>query len=103
MGWLAGGPAKMAATNKCLAQSNKSRTGANATKKRNRKNGHRREETKIIGVERRASGRQARPAGPIAGAAICKIIYVINSMQLCSRFTGVPNWRPTTKQRYFYE
>jgi hypothetical protein len=24
MGWLAGGPAKMAATNKCLAQNNKS-------------------------------------------------------------------------------
>ena len=26
-GWLAGGPAKMAATNKCLAQSNKSTGG----------------------------------------------------------------------------
>src|SRR2546430_15020514 len=34
MGWLAGGPAKMAATNKCLARSNKSRTGAEATNKR---------------------------------------------------------------------
>jgi hypothetical protein len=35
MGWLAGGPAK-AATNKCLARSNKSHTGAKATiKKRN--------------------------------------------------------------------
>jgi hypothetical protein len=31
-GWLAGGPAKMAATNKCLARSNKSRTGGKATK-----------------------------------------------------------------------
>jgi hypothetical protein len=28
-------PATLAATNKCLARSNKSRTGANATKKRN--------------------------------------------------------------------
>src|SRR6266567_1044671 len=34
MGWLAGGPATMAATNKCLAQSNKSPHRANATKKR---------------------------------------------------------------------
>ena len=34
MGWLAGGPAKMAATNKCLAQNNKPRHRANATKKR---------------------------------------------------------------------
>jgi hypothetical protein len=33
-GWLAGGPAKMAATNKCLAQSNKSPHRTNATKKR---------------------------------------------------------------------
>src|SRR5260221_3491397 len=31
MGWLASGPAKMAATNKCLAQSNKSHTGVPAT------------------------------------------------------------------------
>ncbi len=33
---LAGGPAKMAATNKCLAQSNKSRTGGKATKNHGR-------------------------------------------------------------------
>ena len=34
IGALAGGPAKMAATNKCLARSNKSRTGVPATNKR---------------------------------------------------------------------
>jgi hypothetical protein len=33
-GRLGRGPAKMAATNKCLAQSNKTRTDGNATKKR---------------------------------------------------------------------
>jgi hypothetical protein len=33
MGWLTGGPAKMAATNKCLADSNKSRTGFSSTNK----------------------------------------------------------------------
>jgi hypothetical protein len=32
MGWLAGGPAKMASTNKCLAESNKSPDGPGATK-----------------------------------------------------------------------
>jgi hypothetical protein len=34
--WASGGPAKMAATNKCLARSNKSRTGVPATKKAQR-------------------------------------------------------------------
>jgi hypothetical protein len=31
MGWLAGGPAKMAAMNKCLARNNKSRHVSRAT------------------------------------------------------------------------
>jgi hypothetical protein len=38
-GWLAGGPAKMAATNKCLARSNKSPHRANATKKQKARDG----------------------------------------------------------------